>query len=295
MKRLGALLVSLALVTSLAWGQMASLPVPYTMNLDHPLLRGLVSWHVVLPHLRGGLVWYDLIRQHNFTLSGTWAAGSGFLPPSRAAWWGEVRMDGSNQGVFGGTDALWDFANTTFTVMLRFRTAATGTQQYLIAKRSGVQLGGWFLRIDSGTNTMTARILGSTGNAAARSTASTTNADGLWHSVLLVFTTDTVTAGNNAITIYRDGIPDQGTQTSTPDTYTACTVCRLSVGIPDDGTASLIGAVDSIRLWSRGLSAAEALAAHLQQPPTFGGMVHVLPTVVGQPLAVAMPRRITTQ
>jgi hypothetical protein len=287
-----AILLSLWLAP-LAWGQ--NVPVA-RLTPTHPLLQAMQGWWLVQPRFFGGATWWNIFPRYHLALS-SMGTGSGWSPTSRAGWPGEIRFDGTDDAVFGPTDAVFDGPNATFSVMVRFRTTATAVQQWLVAKRNTTINGGWLLRVDgASTASLSARINGAAGgNAAARTTVSTTNGDGAWHTLLVVFTTDTVgSPGTNTITMYRDGVLDQGALTSTPDTYAACPSCRLSLSGSDDGLNRFVGAMDDVRFWSRAISATEALALHQQTPPTFGGMVTTPPVALSVP-TVSAPRHIVIE
>lgn len=174
--------------------------------------------------------------------------------------------------VFDGTDdysladgsATFDFADTTFTVVIRFKATTTGATAYLAAKRSlAVTEGGYFIRISTG-GVITARILDNVAaEVATRSTTSTTALDGSWHSVAVVFTTDTSVIGNNTISIYYDGALDQGSLTTTSaNPYVTCPGCTLSFGAVYDPTGYLNGEIASVHIFSGALSAAQAEGMH---------------------------------
>jgi hypothetical protein len=285
------------LLPTLALAQLAS------VNLAHPLAQGLLQWHLVYPLLSGGPQWYNLMGVRDGTLSNM-GSGSGWQPSLGGRGWGEIRFDGTNDGVSLGALTLWQFPNTTFTAAFRFRFTGS-TSGYLLGSRtiSPSTSGGYFLRLDGSSGTMTARIMTSGGTAVAeRTTVRTTYNDGQWHSVVAVFRTDTSAGGGNDVTIYGDGGLDQGSLSFTGGLgYDPCenvtAGCALFLGTTHDGLSPFLGAMDDVRIWQRGLSATEAMAYHTQMAPDYGGMFLAEPVALGI-VAPATPRgkrRITIQ
>jgi concanavalin A-like lectin/glucanase superfamily protein len=281
------LLVVLLLLGGGAWGAwamtQASLPVAPAsvtladLNLQHPILapRGLLGWWVVAPPLMGGGVWWNVLQRWPGTLTNM-GAGSGWGPTTRPSWYGEMRFDGADDSIVLGTDATFDFVNTTFTVCAHFWSVNSATQGYIIGKRSTASLGGWFVRLDP--DVLHARIEAPPADYDRTSVGTYNN--GLWHSVVVIFTTDTATAGTNSITIYVDGVLEQGTLTGSGLYGGGCPSCNLMFGAVEAG-ASLAGALDNVRIYQRALSAAEALAYHRDRPPDFGGVVLPAPLAFG--------------
>jgi hypothetical protein len=293
-RSLSVLLMGL-LLGGLTWGAwaltQAALPVGpasvtlANLNVQHATLspRGLLGWWLVAPPLMGGGTWWNVLQRWPGTLTNM-GAGSGWGPTNRPGWYGEMRFDGTDDGIFLGTDSTFDFPDQTFTVCAHFRSTSA-SQAYLVAKRSTLGIGGWFVRLSP--TVIAVRIEG----GIDRTTVGATYNNGLWHSFVVVMTTDTATGAGNAITIYADGVLDQAATTNS-GAYGGCPTCNLTFGIVHDGTQPMLGAMDNVRIYQRGLSAAEALAYHRDRPPDFGGLV--LP----ESLALGLPplkRRITIE
>jgi Concanavalin A-like lectin/glucanases superfamily len=297
MRTVHTALAIVLLLPTLALAQLAS------VNLAHPLAQGLLQWHLVYPLLSGGPQWYNLMGVRHGTLTNM-GSGSGWQPSLGGRGWGEMRFDGSDDGVSLGALALWQFSNTTFTAAFRFRFTGASTG-YLLASRtvSPSTSGGYFLRLEGSSGTIMARIMTSGGTAVAeRTTVRATYNDGQWHSVVAVFRTDTSTGGGNDVTIYGDGVLDQGSLTFTGGLgYDPCENvtpgCLLMLGTNHDGLAFMLGGMDDVRIWQRGLSAAEVLTYHTQMAPDYGGMLLAEPVALGivAPATPRVKRRVTIQ
>jgi Concanavalin A-like lectin/glucanases superfamily len=260
----------------------------------------------VYPLLSGGPQWYNLMGDRHGTLINM-GSGSGWQPSQGGQGWGEIRFDEVNDAVSLGALPLWQFANTTFTAAFRFRSTGTGTG-YLLASRtvappSASTSGGYLLRLDGSSGTITARLMTAGATVVAgRTTVRATYTDGQWHTVVVVFRTDTSTGGGNDVTIYGDGALDQGSLSTTGGVgYDPCENvtpgCTLTLGTTHDGIAYLLGGMDDVRIWQRGLSATEAMAYHTQMAPDYGGMFLAEPVALGSvaPAAPRGKRRVTIQ
>jgi len=250
------LLVSTGAAQSLGYGPV-SLQNP--LNLQHPQTRGLVTmWHV-LPGLDGGKTWYDLRQRWPVTLVNMTTPGSsGYAGTSRPGGLGEIRFDGSNDyGIATGSSAALAFADATFTIAGWLKTASLATQQFVLAEQLGTSgQGGWLLRLET-TGLLQARILDSTNSNSARRSSSSTLVVNTWYHVAVVYTTNTATQAGNTVTLYLNGLLDQGSQTDGANPYAVCG-CDVIVGIQGDQTSSpFSGALDDLRIYNYGLSAQE--------------------------------------
>jgi Concanavalin A-like lectin/glucanases superfamily len=271
----------------LLWGQDLSTLVPFHPSdivVHHPLAQRLVAWWLVVPHLAGGSRWYDLIGQEHGTLLNM-TAGYGFQPTRRAGWWGEMRFDGIDDYVLGSTNTVFDFPDVTFTVSLRYRAVKLAATNYLIAKRT--TSGGWYIRVNS-DGTLSGVVVDVANTiAGSRDTVSTVHLDGNWRQVTVIFVVDTVTAANNDVGIYVNGVLDQGTRFNSGGLVAALCACGLAFGAKSDGDASQIleGSVDDIRIWRGALPLTTIASLSLDRPPDFGGLVQ-------PPLAPAFPASV---
>lgn len=254
---------------------LPGLSLAQPLNYGHPLAKGLFSWWLAKPPYSGGSTWWALAGTFHGTLLNM-ANGFGWQPSSRSGWAGSLVFEGGGTSprVDLGTYPAINFLDMTWTVQLRFRTTNVGTA-YLITNRDISDVGGWWLRAQSDGSIM-ARIYGSSSSnvAASRSTVSTGLNTNAWHSLMAVFTSNTVTQASNIITLYVDGLLEAGTGSPTgTDAAFACDVCQFTLGATGVGSNPFAGALDDIRIWTRGLSAAEAMAVHRCQPPDFCGLL----------------------
>lgn len=260
---------------------------PSDINSMQVQAQRLLSWHLVVSPLAGGPTWYDLIGQRHHTITGN-ADGFGFQPTNRSHWWGEMRLNGSSTVLLGTNDTFYDFLDQTFTVSLRWRATVAG---YLVGKRASA--GGWWLRVES-DGTLTARITDAGNIAAAeRTTVGTGYMDGAWHHATVVFTTDTITAANNDVTIYADGVLDQGARsTSSALPATAC-ACALAFGARSDQTVGsfLTGSIDDIRIYAGSLPTTVLATVPKQEPLWLDGFIDPLRGFVSQVQAALFLRR----
>jgi len=250
-------------------------------------MRGLLAWYLVQPS-NGGATWWNLLGRYHGTLLNM-GAGSGWQATSRQGWGGGMRFDGSNDAISLGNLPIWDFSDTTFAVSVRFRTTSATTQTLVAFRTTSPGSGGYFIRVNAG-GSLTARLLfDGASTLADYTTAATSYTNGQWHSVIVVFRTDSTVVANNDLAMYGDGVVDQVATTPTATTgYRPCTVvvptCALMLGTTFDGVQPFNGSLDDVWIWTRNILPAEALAYHRQTPPEYGGMV--LPDV---PLALVVP------
>jgi hypothetical protein len=291
---LASQLIRLALVlslwlTPLAWGQNVTAS---RLNPMHPLVKGLQGWWLVQPRLFGGGTLWNIFPKYPLALTNM-GTGSGWSPTSRAGWGGEMRLDGTDDHLTAGILSPFDCVDTTCTIQVRFRsTNNTGTAN-IVGKRDPCcgLAGGWVVRI---TPTAVLVRISDVGNGSTFQRVSTFAGanSGAWVTVLAVLTTDTVTIANNAITLYINGVADAGTPTSGTNPYSPCINCNFIVGAGETGNAPILGALDDVRWWDRGLTATEALQAYRSQPPLFAGMVTPQALAVSLPAAAPVKHRV---
>jgi len=189
----------------------------------------------------------------------------------------QVNFDGVDDHVLGPTSTLYDLLNQTFTVQFWYRATPPASQGYLVTKRTSTAGGGWFARLDSG-GTLTARVVDvGNGASAERSTGSANHLDGTWRLATVVFTTDSVTQVPNGsdVLIMINGSVDQGSRSSNSETNSGSCGCPLVLGaLSDQATGTfLVGSLDSVQIFTRALSQAEATWWYQQGrsslPPVF--------------------------
>ncbi len=274
------------------------------VNWGHPLNAGLQVWYLTLPALAGGTTLHDLLGVNNGTLT-----SMAFPPTSTSGWglntarfggWGELRCDGTGY-VNTATTGVFNFANTTFTLSIWFRTTTTGLQQYLFTKRTSPAIGGgWTVRLTP-SNTLEVILTGDAGNVCGVASSQTVT-DGLWHHCMAVCTTDTSVVANNAVTAYLDGV-SLGSASGTVNTYTAPSSGNMLLGTRQDIGRFFTGSLDDARLWNYGLSAEAVVAVYLNSRQGYPGVLQrfVPPTPqqlasspgVLQPTLMAPPNQTT--
>jgi hypothetical protein len=236
------------------------------LNRQHPLNRAVVGAWQVLPRLSGGAFWYNLAASYHGTLTNMTTAGgaSGWGSTTRTGGYGELRFDGTDDAVTVGTVAAYDFPNQQFTVSVCHRSTASALA-YLVARRNSTcstVCSGWFLRINS-DGTYNVRLVDQFNTSTASRTSVTTTANnGAWHHLAAVFTTDTTTLANNDVTIYHNGLLDQGVRTDSAIGPYVVPVLPLVFGTTSDAVAGgfLAGALDVVWILNRGVAASEMLA-----------------------------------
>jgi hypothetical protein len=140
-----------------------------------------------------------------------------------------------------------NFSNKTFTVT---GWAKKSGNTYVISK-DGTS-GGWAISF-SGSGSVFA-LIKTSGTQASRDSVSTI-ANGTWVHFAVIFTTDTVTAGNNNIQIYVNGVLNQNSLSAASAGYVTNS-SQVLVGKRGAGE-NFNGVLDDIRIYSRGLSATE--------------------------------------
>jgi len=222
-------------------------------------------------------------------------AGSGWMPSTRPGSLGEIRFDGSNDyGTVANSASAFAFADQSFTVAFWFRTTSLATQQFLVAQQLTTSTqGGWLVRLET-SGLLHVRILDVNNSSLVRRSSVTTLSVNTWYHVAVMFTTSTVAQASNEIGLYLNGVLNQSARTDGANPYTVCG-CPVIMGIQGDGVNSpLSGAIDDMRIWNRGLSAAEIFEVSQQTAPRYGGMV-VEPSLVFNALGVVVKRRSTMQ
>src|SRR4029077_6697670 len=247
-----------ALLGLLLWTMPGAAQLTAILDTADPLWRDLGSWWRGVPGLTGGNTLFDLGPLGNDATLVNMGFGttSGWASTDRQGGFLHVAFDGTDDYGTIGTMPAYECTNTTCTVSLWFKTTTSGVQQYLVAKRTVSGGAGDMTRVDA-ANTVLVSLRNDAGNASSRNTT-TTVTDGLWHHVVGVLTSDTITAGNNAVSVYLDGVLNQGAASGTA-VYTAPSGATLTLGVESNLTAGtyFAGAMVAIQFWARALDDAE--------------------------------------
>ena len=182
-----------------------------------------------------------------------------------------VTLDGVDGRISFGDLSAYDAADTTFTVVIHFKTTSSALG-YLLARRvaGGTGNGGWFARLEA-DGTMTVRIVdGGNLNAGQRSTVATVN-DGTIQNLAAVVTTNTTTLASNDVTLYVKGVQSQGARTDSGGSgYHICSAsCTLMAGATSDLTSFFAGTIEMIEIYPVGLTTNEITTlgvGQLQRP-----------------------------
>jgi Concanavalin A-like lectin/glucanases superfamily len=212
---------------------------------------------------------YDMTptRKHGVLTNMGFSPSSGWSISTRPGGTGQINFDGVDDVVVIGDVPDYDFPDATFTAEVSFQATAQG---YLVARRTAASGGGgWFVRLDN-PGVLTARIVTPSNTlAAGNSSVTATLTSGAWTHVIVVFTTNTVVSTSNSLTIYVNGVVDQGTPAAANDVYVPCNggaLCPLVFGVISDQAAGtwVTGSIDQVRIWNRGLSDGEVAALYAE-------------------------------
>lgn len=173
----------------------------------------------------------------------------------------KISVDGVDDYLDFTNSTNFNFSNTTFTLSGRYTASDDG---YIFGKRNGVTLGtsvdgGYFLRVNA-DGTVTARVINQDNtNAATRSSVGTSYKDGAEHCFAIVITTNTTTLASNDVTIYMDGVLDQGSRSDSGVPYSPGTTKLVASALSDlDSAGYIAGSVEDLTIWSTGFSAENA-------------------------------------
>jgi hypothetical protein len=194
-----------------------------------------------------GTVWTDLTGNANtgtLTNSPTFTGTNGGSIAFTAA---------SSQYVDVVNPTTFDFANTTFTTSVWIKTTTVTTQ---IVLSKGYTTGGWTWTVSStGVVSVDSKNNGTGASACSRDSIATVN-NGVWHNVVVQYTTNTTTASSQDIQIYIDGILSQGAITKSLPYSTES--ANLNIGRRSSGLY-FTGNISNVQIYNRALSAQEVL------------------------------------
>ena len=220
---------------------------PAVVNRQHPLARGLVSFHIALPGKAAGATWCDVAGFNHVTLSGL-PAGYGFQASTRPGGFGAaLKMDGVAAHNASRTASL-PVVGLPVTFACWYRPVSAAATNALVDVDNGA----------SGTNGIFI-YQQSTGKIGAYIEPLTS----------VTATTTTVTAGNwqfaaasfaqNAQAVYLNG----GGKSTGADTHTPSGLTTFRIG-PDCFGNALSGQIDCCMVYNRVLADAEIMALYLE-------------------------------
>lgn len=157
------------------------------------------------------------------------------------------------------------FPDTTFTVSFWAKTSDSNSSVIISDSNCSSGSGkGWCIRA---SGPVQALIKNSADSGNTLRSSNTSINDNRWHHVVVVMTTDTITASNNNIQIYVDGSLDQGVLT--PGLVYGAVNNFLYIGRRTEGSF-FNGAIDEMRIYSRALTAVQVAALYNSGAARFG-------------------------
>ncbi len=188
----------------------------------------------------------------NLTASG---AGAKIVTTAPLSGAGSASFDGASYAA-SPSASTYAFANQTFTVSLWVKAASTASG--VVLSNGGSSMG-WAMEV-AGAKAII--FLKSAKNSQISRASTALVADGTWHHVATVITTNTVTETSSTINIYVDGRISQG-ETFYPGTgpYADPGATKaIALGardVPKGPTKFFTGNVDEVKIWNTGLTATE--------------------------------------
>lgn len=214
------------------------------------------------PVNREGLVfWFDSRLTGNVAASGTvrdysGKANHGTLNGDAYINNQGLQLDGVEDYVNIPNSSSFNFGSDPCTVLCRFKTDVTNTQQYIISKRDDSNLPihpMWFIRVNS-DNTIRSWVSSSATDYIYSDSSGLSYNDGNWHLVAMVYN------GTNSIIQYIDGEID-GTQSSAGTVGNYDNTDDIFLGGSFDDGPSLVfpmnGAESTVIIFNRALAAQE--------------------------------------
>ncbi len=218
------------------------------VNRSHQLAVGLQDWWRVVPQWYGGTIFRNLLLRNDLVLNGLTAAGSGWSPSTAPGSSGEMRFTGSTTQYLSGTTGMVG-NNTTFTVIVGYRTAIQGRQ---------------YLYVDEGTATNSMKLYlhdavdneinfsmrdDTTGCCLIMNYTGGTPMDGFRHYV------GVVQAAKADRRLYYDGVE----VASDPAAIATLVLTQRRLGNSISTSSPLSGAIEEAFVYTRALSAAEMM------------------------------------
>lgn len=239
---------------AIAWGR--------AVNWDHPLNRGLTSWHLAGGPFRGTL-WPDLVSsQHDGVLASTMAPTSSWWSAiGRPGGFGSLKFDGGNDVITCGTSTATAPAGE-MTASAWFNTGTPATLQQIFGRHSGGASQSFAMEVGR-TSGRISVIWTSTVVA----TGSLTVSANTWYRYTFV---RTGTTGSWTASLYLNGILDASAGTSTNPLTSGTTV----IGDRDTPTNPFNGYIDDTRTWNRALTPSEVWADYVESRQGYPGTLN---------------------
>lgn len=222
------------------------------VNKHHPLNRGLIAWWLILPHTYGASRWFDLLKLNHaaFTNSPSWTSNL-----CRPCSFGNLSFDGSNNYLTASsTNLLTGKSEFSISAWVFIQQLVTTFRVDCIINSYDNAVGdGFRLSLDGGSSGAKWKFAKTRGYTEAAALANVGYSNNVW--THLLGTSD----ASGLTKLYVNGI----LQTTT-GTITGALRNNLATYIGQDYTAGsrLLGKVDDIKLWSRGLNDSEAFEVY---------------------------------
>ncbi len=168
-----------------------------------------------------------------------------------------LKFDGSNDFIWGTTNAVFDASSTPITVLAWVKPSSSAAFAVIVSK--GEISGGWGVAYNTNQTMYVGFKNSANQNTVARSSNSTFPIN-TWTHVAAIIIMDSVTSGNNDIQLYINGKSDQGSLT--PGLPTPYLAAPLRIGARGSSAAGseasyFNGIIDEVRIYNRALSNAE--------------------------------------
>jgi hypothetical protein len=230
------------------------------INWDHPLNRGLAAWWLALPQWSGGSKWYDLVGKNDGTLT------------NGPVWVGVDRSGGVSAVSFDGVDDIVDVPHTgdltftgQFTVAAWARSTGVTRFAYLGGKADPGDWNGYYITIHDTTGLPTVYSLQASTFQSANVSTVVKN-DKKWH--LIVGTFD-----GTQLRCYLDGVGGSAAAASAPTSNTS----PFRIGSSNVTGRRFTGQIADVRMYGRGLSAAEVASLYDLSRQSYSGVLNRTP------------------
>lgn len=219
------------------------------VDRGHPLNVGRVAWWLAPPGMGAGTQWYNLMGSRHGTFAGMTGAAAGWRPATGGGGSEEVLVDGT-----GARVAVSVPLGPVHSIAAWSRLDAAGNFP-MVTAGSAFALE---LRYN-GSSRQPEYVMasGATPRAAAAAVL------GAWNRLLAA--TDGTT-----VTLYVNGV------LAAAVAAVAVNQTLNSFGARSDGTQPMTGAIKDVSVWSRGLSAADAMADHELSLADYPGVIRRL-------------------
>lgn len=220
------------------------------VNRNHPLIRGITSWWMVIPGLAGGNKFYDLMNNNPGILQAT-HGNNLWYTSTRANSYGSINFLGNGDFV----ETNYTFPTTNFSYMLWIKSSVTGPtcRPFGNADATNGLSGSCIIWGFTDSNNLYVVNRHGSNDGSEDITISVSNLTIGWHHIAVTFNSTT-----GLISVYYDGVLKQTTSTNSGVITNAFTA---KIG-KDSGDSGFIGQVDDVRIYNRPLSSTEIFSIY---------------------------------